>query len=54
MEKYLFILSWEIKRSGKVKEISTLDRIEYECFKEYLRENNHLFEIYEDYVLVVD
>ena len=53
MKKWIYIITWEVKRTGAVKELSTLDRIEYECFVEYLKEHEHLFEILENYVLEV-
>ena len=53
MKKWIYIITWEVKRTGRVKEMTTLDEIEYECFLEYLKEHEHLFEILEDYVLEV-
>ena len=50
---WIYIINWEVKRTGEVKELSTLDEIEYECFAEYLKEHEHLFEIIENYVLEV-
>ena len=53
MKKWIYIITWEVKRTGRVKEMTTLDEIEYECFLEYLKEHEHLFEILENYVLEV-
>ena len=53
MKKWIYIVTWEVKRTGRVKEMTTLDEIEYECFLEYLKEHEHLFEILENYVLEV-
>lgn len=50
---WIFIIAWEVKRTGEIKELSTLDKIEYECFLEYLKEHEYLFEIIENYVLEV-
>lgn len=47
----VYIITWEIKRSGRIRELSTLDKVEYECFLEYLKEHQHLFEILENYEL---
>lgn len=51
MEKWVHILVWEIKRSGRIREFSTLDKQEYQDFKEYLASKADRFEILEDYVL---
>lgn len=48
---WIYIINWEIKRSGRIRELSTLNKVEYECFLEYLKEHEHLFEILENYVL---
>lgn len=53
MEKWIHIVTWEVKRTGRVKELTTLDKVEYECFLEYLKEHEHLFEILGNYVLEV-
>lgn len=50
---WIYIIVWEVKRTGRVKELTTLDKVEYECFLEYLKEHAHLFEILENYVLEV-
>ena len=50
---WIYLITWEVKRTGRIKELSTLDKIEYECFVEYLKEHEHLFEIIENYVLEV-
>ena len=53
MKNNLYLITWEVKRTGNIKELSTLDEIEYECFLEYLKEHEHLFEIIDNYVLEV-
>ena len=50
---WMYIIVWEIKRTGKVKELSTLDKVKHGCFSEYLKEHEHLFKIIENYVLEV-
>lgn len=53
MEKWICVITWEIKETGKVRELSTLDRAEYEDFLEYLKEHEHLFKIIGNYALEV-
>ena len=47
---YIYIISWEIKRSGRVREFTTLDEQEY---KEVLKNiiNSNRYELLEHYVL---
>ncbi|MBQ8472846.1 MAG: hypothetical protein IJ501_05030 [Bacilli bacterium] len=48
---WVYIIVWEIKRSGRVRDFTTLDKQEYQNFKEYLINKADKFEIIEDYVL---
>ena len=47
---WVYVISWEIKRSGRVREFTTLDEQEY---KEVLKNiiNSNRYELLEHYVL---
>ncbi len=50
MNDYMYIISWEIVKSGKVMEKSFLNKEEYENFKKQLL-NDSKYKVLEFYVL---